>query len=81
MTQEQIRKLKCTRKQVSDKYWVNVFKNGRKVVAEIWEPSNLWGNKWSVKIKLDRYNGYGARFDSFPEAVEKMGDFLELIHV
>lgn len=81
MTQAEISKLKCTRKQVSGKYWVNIFKKGRKVVAEIWEPNEFTKYKYNVSVPIGCSYSYVGNYDSFPEAVEKMGDFLESIHV
>lgn len=80
MTREQISKLKCTRKQVSCKYWVNVFQHGHKVIAEIWEPNEFTRYKFNVSVPIGCNYSYVGNYDTFPEAVEKMGDFLESIH-
>lgn len=78
-----MKELKNTRIQLGEKkkVWVNVFRRGRKVVGKIFEPCEITNYKWQTSVRVGCCYALKADCDSFPEAVEKMGDFLECIHV
>lgn len=80
LTKEQIGKLKCTRKQIAGKYWVNIFLHKGERIADIWEPNEWTRHKFNVSVPIGCNYSYVGNYDSFPEAVEKMGDFLANIN-
>lgn len=61
--------------------WENTFRYGRKIVARIYEPCEITYNKFSVSVPVGCGYALCSKHDSFPEAVEKMGDFLECVNV
>lgn len=69
----EIIKVKSTRRNIggpnSGEVWQNIIRAGRKIVAEIYEPCDLLGDKYSVSVRVAPGYTLNAKAETMQDAI------------